>query len=237
MSTLQTVKHTQPIIHVYVTDSHTDPTDIVCERCRQLNQRVGWPLWNNRFTDDIGYVPYVVTTIPFPFMNVTYRIKTIYRICYNMSNTTGATRGAESAYPSGAHEIHPSFWWGSCCVFFSFLCCIMCTIVCLFFFFSFLAMTLSVYFRFMSLTVPLVSFVPFLNIPIRQSMSTLQTVKHSQQVIHVYVTDSQKYQTGNAGLRYRQSNIPNRDSWLRYRQSDIPKMQCSSKLQSKIPNR
>ena len=24
-------------------------------------------LWNNRFTDDIGNVPYVITTIPFPF--------------------------------------------------------------------------------------------------------------------------------------------------------------------------
>ena len=29
----------------------------------------------------IGSVPYVVTTTPFSFMNVTYRIKTIYRIC------------------------------------------------------------------------------------------------------------------------------------------------------------
>ena len=37
--------------------------------------RVGWPLWNNRFINDIGFVPYVVTTIPFPFINVTYRIR------------------------------------------------------------------------------------------------------------------------------------------------------------------
>ena len=53
-----------------------------------------------------------------------------------MSNTTGATYGAGSAYLSGAPEIGPSFWWGSCCLFsilfFSFLCCVMCTIVCLF---------------------------------------------------------------------------------------------------------
>ena len=31
--------------------------------------------WNNRFTNHIGYVPYVVTTIPLPFMNVIYRIR------------------------------------------------------------------------------------------------------------------------------------------------------------------
>ena len=54
---------------------------------------------------------------------------------------------------------YPQFLVGSCCLFFSFICYIMCTIVCLFVFFSFLAM--SVYFRFMSLTVPLVSFVLF----------------------------------------------------------------------------
>ena len=35
-------------------------------------------------------------------------------------------------YPSGAPEITPSFWWGSCCLLFSFLFCVMCTIVCLF---------------------------------------------------------------------------------------------------------
>ena len=87
------------------------------------------------FTDNIGYVTYVVTTIPFPFMNVTYRLFT--GIFYNMSNTTGATRGAGFAYPSGAHGITASFWWGSCCLFFSFLCCVMCTIVCLFVFFHF----------------------------------------------------------------------------------------------------
>ena len=54
------------------------------------------------------------------------------------------------------------FKWGSCCLFFSFLWCIMCAVVCLSF--SFLAMALSVCFRFMSLTVPLVSFVPLLSL-------------------------------------------------------------------------
>ena len=83
-----------------------------------------------------------------------------YRICNNISNTTGATCGAGSAYPSGEPEINPSFWWGSCCLVFSFLCCVICTIICLFVF-LFLAMALSLYFQSMSLTVPLVSFVPY----------------------------------------------------------------------------
>ena len=52
------------------------------------------------------------------------------------------------------------FWWGSCCLFLSFLCCVMCAVVCLSF--SFLDMALSVCFRFLSLTVPLASFVPLL---------------------------------------------------------------------------
>ena len=59
------------------------------------------------------------------------------RICYHISNTTGAKCAAGSAYHSGAPEITPSFWWGSCCLFFSFLCCVMCTIVCLFVIFIF----------------------------------------------------------------------------------------------------
>ena len=83
---------------------------------------------------------------------------TIYRMCNNISNTTGATCGAGAANPSGAPEITPSFWWGLCLVF-SFLCCFFCTIICLFVF-LFLTMALLVYFLSMSLALPLVSFVP-----------------------------------------------------------------------------
>ena len=57
-------------------------------------------------------------------------------------------------YLSGAPDITPSFWWGSCYLFFSFLCCV---IVCLFVFFIFSVVSLfSIY----ELTVSLVSFVP-----------------------------------------------------------------------------
>ena len=59
---------------------------------------VGWALWNIRFTDDIGYIPYVVTTIPFPFHECDLPSKTIYRVYNNMSNTTGTKCGAASTY-------------------------------------------------------------------------------------------------------------------------------------------
>ena len=98
-------------------------------------QDANFQLWNNRFTNDIGGVPYVETTIPFPFINVTYRIKAIYRICKLISNTTGATCGAGSTYPSGASEFTPSFWWGSCCLFFSF-CVVSCVLLFVLFRFS-----------------------------------------------------------------------------------------------------
>ena len=88
-----------------------------------------WPLWNNRFRDDIGYVPSVVATIPFPFHECDLPNETIYRVCYKMSNIMGATCGSESAYPSGAPEIIPSFLWCSCGLVFRFLCCFLCTIL------------------------------------------------------------------------------------------------------------
>ena len=93
-------------------------------------------------------------------MSVTYRIEYLPDLL-SLKQYDGATCGAGSAYPSGAPEITPRFWWDSCCLFFSFLCCIMCTIGCLFVFFIFSHGVVSL-FRFMSLTVPLVSFVPLL---------------------------------------------------------------------------
>ena len=99
---------------------------------------------------------------PLPFHKCELSNQTIYRICYYISNTTVATCGAGSDYPSGEPEITPSFWWGSCCLFFSFLCCVVCTIVCLFVFFLFSHGVVSFFIRFVSLTVPLVSFVPLL---------------------------------------------------------------------------
>ena len=98
---------------------------------------------------------------PLPFHECYLPNYTIYRICYHKRNTTGATCGAGSAYPSGAPVITPSFWWGSCCLFFSFLCCVMCTIVCLFVFFIFSHGVVSL-FSIYEFDCPLVSFVPLL---------------------------------------------------------------------------
>ena len=94
--------------------------------------RVGWPLWNNRFTDDIGCVSNVLMTIPFPFNEWNLPNRTIYWVCNRMSNTAGNTCGAGSAYFSRAPEITPRFWWGSCCLVFNFLCRFLCTIIWLF---------------------------------------------------------------------------------------------------------
>ena len=55
------------------------------------------------------YVSYVVTIIPFPFHECDLQNKTIYRVCNNMSNTTGATCGAGAAYPFVAPSSIPSF--------------------------------------------------------------------------------------------------------------------------------
>ena len=81
---------------------------------------------------------------------------------YRLSNDFGYV-----PYSSGAPEITPSFWWGSCCLFFSFLCflcCIMCTIDCLFVLFIFSHSVVSLFSIYLSsLTVPLIFFVSLLS--------------------------------------------------------------------------
>ena len=37
-----------------------------------------------------------------------------YDWIFNMSNTTGATSGVGTAYPSGALDFNPGFQWGLC---------------------------------------------------------------------------------------------------------------------------
>ena len=53
-------------------------------------------------------------------------------------NTTDITRGAGTAYPSGAHEFIPGFQWGSCSSIFIFLCGVLQIVVCPFVLFSFI---------------------------------------------------------------------------------------------------
>ena len=76
------------------------------------------------------------TTIPFPFMNVTYCIRLLTGFVITWA--TWRVPHVEQdllTLQDRATEINPSFWLGSCCLFFSCLCCVMCTIVCLFVFF------------------------------------------------------------------------------------------------------
>ena len=89
-----------------------------------------WPLWYNRFTDDSGYVPFVLTTVLYLFYEYDLPNKTIYRVCNVISNTTSPTYGAGSVYPSEASDINPS-----CLVFFYVVCVLM--FVYFFFLFSY----------------------------------------------------------------------------------------------------
>ena len=81
-----------------------------------------------------------------------------------MSNTTGATCGAGSAYPSGAMR-SPLVFDGVRGAYSLVLHVVSCVLLFVCLYFSFLAMSLSV-FRFMSFTIPLVSvsFVPLLHV-------------------------------------------------------------------------
>ena len=54
---------------------------------------------------------------------------TYHWIC-NKIYTKGATYGAGTAYPSGAPEFTPGFWWCSCCWIFSFPCNVLYIVVC-----------------------------------------------------------------------------------------------------------
>ena len=93
--------------------------------------RVGWPLWNINFTYDCGYVSNIVTTTPSFVPEIQ---STVLDLCTYMSNTTGATWKAGSAYPSETPEIITIFLGSSYCSVFSLLWCVLCTIVCLFVF-------------------------------------------------------------------------------------------------------
>ena len=52
----------------------------------------------------------------------------------NYINTSGATSGAGTAYPSRAHEVIPGFQWGLCYSIFSFMCLFCSWLFVLFFF-------------------------------------------------------------------------------------------------------
>ena len=58
------------------------------------------------------------------FTSISFLINTslIFITFNNKSNTTGATSGAETAYPPRAPEFTPGFYWGSCYLIFSFVC-------------------------------------------------------------------------------------------------------------------
>ena len=80
---------------------------------------------------------------------------TYCRVC-NYNNTTGATSGAGTAFPSEAPEFTPGFQWGSYYSIFSFMCNVLQIVVCPFVLFLF-AIVLSVFLQFTDSDYPLVS--------------------------------------------------------------------------------
>ena len=71
---------------------------------------------SNCVTNDHGYVSFVVITIrSFP---------------HDKSYTTGTTCGVKTPYPSGASELIPGFYWGSCCPVYSVPCNVLQIVVC-----------------------------------------------------------------------------------------------------------
>ena len=80
---------------------------------------------------------------------------THHRICYYI-NTTGATSGAGTAYPSGAPEFTPDILWGSCYSIFSFIC-MFCRSLFILLFFFFWPLCCLFFFDIRILITPLVS--------------------------------------------------------------------------------
>ena len=77
--------------------------------------------------------------------------KSKYNVCHR-TNTTGATSGAGTVYPSGAHESIPGLQWDLCCSIFSVQCFVDC---CLSFFYW--PLLYFLFFDFWFLIIPLVS--------------------------------------------------------------------------------
>ena len=118
-------------------------------------------LWNNRFRNDIGYVPFIVTTTLFPFINVTYRIRLFTG--FVISSATRRMPHLQQDLLTLPEHLRSPLVFGRVRVVYSLVSYVVsCVLLFVCLSYSFLTMALSVYFRFMSVTVPLVSFVPLL---------------------------------------------------------------------------
>ena len=75
----------------------------------------GGALLCNSLTFDLGIELHFALTISFnfPFPECDLQNLTYHLMYTNMSSTKDVTSGAGSVYPFRAHEIIPSFWWGT----------------------------------------------------------------------------------------------------------------------------
>ena len=93
------------ILSLYSSVVPTGYVEVFILKVLRSPPKLGCPLWNICFTNNHGYVPFVVIT----------RFE-------NQINTTSATSGAGTAYPSGADVFTHSFQGGPCYSIFSFMC-------------------------------------------------------------------------------------------------------------------
>ena len=122
---------------------------------------IWWMVKINRFTNDIGYVPYVVSTIHSAFMNVAYRIRLLNRFVITWAKRR-VTHVEQDLLTFPEHHRSPLVFVGVRVVYSLVFYVVSFVILFVCLSFSFLAMALPVCFILMSLTVPLVSFVPLL---------------------------------------------------------------------------
>ena len=113
-----------------------------------------------RLQDDRSLVPsvsmqvFTVSKIPTLTYNWGYIVVIKNAI---ILNTTSATSGAGTSYPSGAHDFTPSFLQGLCCSIFHFLCCILQIVASPFFPIFFWSLCSRLFFGMWILITPLAS--------------------------------------------------------------------------------
>ena len=184
-----------------------------------------------------------LSTIHFNETHV-YNLQSFLRIC-NQINTTGATSGAGTAYPSGAPEFITGFQWGSCYSILSFMCNVLLIVVCPFVLFL-LVIGFSVLRRYTNSDYPFGIFKLFLqllytlikerfeavhrrsteNTIIKRTIICLQGFFVWRNTLHLM-----SYQLWPPNHTKDSKNIMTNDNvyWLNYKQNDISNKTTTTK--------
>ena len=100
----------------------------------------------------VSYMLYAICSMCGKHVHVLSLFITYHRVC-NYINSMGATSGAGTAYPCGAPEFIPGFWWDSLYSIFSFMCmfCRSLFVICTFSFGNCVVCSSSIYGLWLSL--------------------------------------------------------------------------------------